>query len=69
MRPAFVIAAFVLPVIALALPDDATLSRLWLEHGTVIATTLNIGLMALGSWIRRTKETTRAENGGLNTGN
>ena len=36
----------------------------WAELGTVIDTILNIELMGFGSWIRRTKATTRAGNGG-----
>ena len=53
MRRVFVIVAFLAPVIALALPDDATLSRLLLERGTVLDTILNIALTGPGSWIRR----------------
>jgi hypothetical protein len=39
----------------------------WLARGTVIGTTLNIALTGSGLWIPPTTETTRAENGGLNT--
>jgi hypothetical protein len=38
----------------------------WLARGTVIDTILNIALRGLGSWIRRMKVITPAENGGLN---
>jgi hypothetical protein len=67
MRAAFVIVALIVPVIALAFPDDATCHGFWLEHGTVIDTTLNIALTGPGLWIHRTKEITPAENGGSNT--
>jgi hypothetical protein len=40
----------------------------WLEHGTVIDTTLNIALTGPGLWIHRTKEITPAENGGIEHG-
>ena len=66
MPRALVVAAWVLPVIALALPDDATLSQLWLEHGTVIDMRPYVALTGPGSWIRRTKAITPVENGGLN---
>jgi hypothetical protein len=67
MRKTFVIAALIVPVIALALPDDATLSRLLVGTWTVIGTTLNIALTEPGSWIHPTKATIAAESGGSNT--
>jgi len=65
MRTALVIVALIVPVIALALPDDATLSRLLVGiwHGPRHDTQYR----ADGTWIHRTKATTRAENGGLKT--
>ena len=65
MRTTLVIVALIVPVIALALPDDATLSRLLV--GTVIGTRLNTALTGHGSSILRMKATILGENGGLNT--
>jgi hypothetical protein len=67
MRVTLVIVALIVPTIALALPDDPTLSRLLVGTWQGLNTRLNIALTAPGSWIHRTKATTRAENGGLNT--
>jgi hypothetical protein len=67
MRTAFIMIALNVPVIALALPDDALCHGFWLEHGTVIDTTTNIAPMGPGLWIHRTREITPAENGGSNT--
>ena len=39
----------------------------WLEHGTVIDTTLGIALMGPGSWIHRTKEITPEPAGEAHT--
>ena len=65
MRPAFVIVASTVPVLALALPDDTTLSRLLV--GTWHDYRHDAQYRADGTWIHRTKATTPGENGGLNT--
>ncbi|PYJ80201.1 MAG: hypothetical protein DME69_01730 [Verrucomicrobia bacterium] len=67
MRTALVIVALIVPAIALALPAMQLYRGFWLEHGTIIGTTLNIAQTVPGSWIHRTKATIPAEIGGLNT--
>jgi hypothetical protein len=67
MRSAFVIVGFLAPVIAFALPNDATLSRLLV--GTWRGPRYETQYRADGTWIwiRRMKATIAADNGGSPT--
>jgi hypothetical protein len=67
MRTAFVIVALIVPVIALALPDDATLSRLLV--GTWHGHRHDTQYRADGTWIMGPPDEgiTPAGNGGSNT--